>query len=85
MMDTKSLVTGIIAALVIGYLVHVAGLDSLIALPLGGAAGALMTHREDSQTAAAVFIVAAVLFLLPLDFAAPAALALTGYAIGRHT
>jgi len=80
----KSLALGIIAAAVIGFVVHLLGLPAFIAMPLGGAVGALAGHKEDSQAAALCFIVAAVIFLLPIDFATPAGLALFGYAIGRH-
>jgi len=81
-----SLLIGVVAALAIGLGVAWLGLPTLIALPLGGAVGALLGHREDTEAAALGFIIAAAIALIPsFDAAEAVALAMTGYTVGRHT
>jgi len=85
-MNGLSLLIGAIAAVVIGLGTAWLNLPQLIALPLGGAVGALLGHQEDGETTAVGFIVSAVFFLIPgWEAAAAAALAMAGYTIGRHS
>jgi len=84
--NAKSVLLGIIAAAAIGFVVHALALPDLLALAVGAAAGALMRHEEDSQTAAIGFLASAAVLLAPLGgLEIPIGLALFGYTAARHT
>jgi len=84
--NAKSVLLGLVAAAVIGFVVHALALPDLLALAVGAAAGAFMRHEEDSQTAAIGFLVAAAAMLAPLGgLEIPIGLALFGYTAARHT
>jgi len=85
-MDTKSAAIGLVAAALIGYIIHAVALPALLAVAIGGVVGALLPHREDSQTAAGGFLLSAIVMLIPLGgVELPAGLALFGYTVARHT
>jgi len=83
--NAKSLVIGLVAAAVIGYVAHALALPIILPPALGAAVGALMRHEESSRDAAVGFIAAAALALIPLGgLEAYMSLALLGYTVARH-
>jgi len=85
-MDVRSVAIGFAASLIVAVAVQYVSLPTLLSMVLGGIVGALLPHKEDSQTAALGFLVSAVLMLIPMQgYELPAGLALFGYTVARHT
>jgi len=85
-MDVRSVAIGFAASLIVAVAVQYASLPVLVSMVLGGIIGALLPHKEDSQTAALGFLVSAVLMLIPMQgYELPAGLAMFGYTVARHT
>jgi len=82
-----SLAIGIIAALVIAYIVANINIEykEIFAAALGGIIGAFLSHQEDRELSLLGFIFAAIIVLINIEIAPLAALALLGYTIARHT
>jgi len=84
-MDVRSLAVGLVAAVLAGLVAQYVSLGPVATAAIGAAIGALLPHREDSQTALGGFLLAAILALLPTPAAETLGAAMLGYTVARHT
>jgi len=82
-----SLAIGLIAALLIAYMVANINIEykEIFSVALGGIVGAIFPHQEDREMALLGFILSAIMALVNIQIAPLAALALLGYTIARYT